>query len=280
MDPSRFDDLLRRALDEDLGAAGDLTTEACVSNTAISRASVVARAGGVIAGVSLAERLFWMVDPTTSFTRCVEDGADVAAGALLAQVAGRSRALLVAERTALNLMGRLSGIATATASLVREVDGTGALITDTRKTTPTLRALEKYAVRVGGGRNHRFGLHDAVLIKDNHIVAAGGLRAAVEATRAKVGHVVKVEVEVESLDQLDLLLSLDARVDIVLLDNMSLAELREAVRRVNDRMITEASGGITPATVRAVADTGVDVISSGWITQSAPALDVALDFEV
>jgi nicotinate-nucleotide pyrophosphorylase (carboxylating) len=279
VNPARFDDLLRRALDEDLGAAGDLTSEACIAEGARSAASIVAREPGVVAGLPLAQRTFSIVDAATSFTAQVAEGSAVGAGTVLARLAGPSRGLLTAERTALNLVGRLSGIATATADLVRQVEGTGARITDTRKTTPTLRALERYAVRMGGGSNHRFGLHDAVLIKDNHIVAAGGLRPAVEAARARIGHTVKVEVEVDTLEQLDVLLSLDAPADVVLLDNMDLADLAEAVRRVNGRMITEASGGITPATVRAVAETGVDVISVGWITHSARALDVALDLD-
>jgi nicotinate-nucleotide pyrophosphorylase (carboxylating) len=278
MDLTRFDDVVRRALAEDLGDAGDLTTEACVPAEVRSRASIVARRPGTVAGLSLAESTFRIVDPATSFAAHVDDGTAVEAGTVLATVDGRSRALLTAERTALNLLGWLSGIATATAALVRQVEGTRARITDTRKTTPTLRALEKYAVRTGGGTNHRFGLHDAVLIKDNHLLAAGGLAAAVGAARRTVGHTVKVEVEVDTLGQLDELLDLDPGADIVLLDNMDPPQLCEAVRRVNGRMITEASGGITAATVRAVAESGVDVISVGWITQSAPALDVGLDF--
>jgi nicotinate-nucleotide pyrophosphorylase (carboxylating) len=207
------------------------------------------------------------------------DGADVEAGTVLAELNGPARALLSAERTALNLLGHLSGIATATRDLVRVVAAAGhARVVCTRKTTPGLRALEKYAVRVGGASNHRFGLHDAVLVKDNHRVIAGGVGAAVAAARAALGHLVTLEVEVDSLEQLEA--ALEAGVDAVLLDNMSKLDLKRAVARVGGRVTTEASGGITLETVRDVAATGVDVISVGWITHSAPALDVGLDFAV
>ena len=268
--------LVRRALDEDLAETGDLTTEACIRADSVSRADIVARVTGVIAGSQVARHVFAVVDPDVTVEALVEDGTEVEAGTVVMTVDGSSRSILTAERTALNLMGRMSGVATASHHLVRAIAGTGAVITDTRKTMPGLRALDKYSVRMGGGRNHRFGLYDAVMIKDNHIVAAGGITGAVEAVRSRVGHTVKIEVEVDALDQLDELLVVGA--DIVLLDNMDPATLRKAVERVDGRMICEASGGITPETVRAVAESGVDVISAGSITHSAPQLDVALDF--
>lgn len=275
MDPRRFDGVLRRALDEDLGGAGDLTSESIFGEDDRTTGVVVARKPGTVAGVGLAARVFELVDRRCTVTLEVEDGVRVAAGTMLATIDGPTRAVLSAERTALNLLGRMSGIATATSELVDLVAGTGARIADTRKTTPTLRAFEKHAVRMGGGWNHRFGLYDAVMVKDNHVVAAGGIRPAVERVRARVGHTVTVEVEVDSLDQLDELLDVGA--DVVLLDNMDPETMREAVSRVDGRMVVEASGGITAETVRAVAGTGVDVISVGWITHSAPSLDVALD---
>jgi nicotinate-nucleotide pyrophosphorylase (carboxylating) len=269
------DDLLRRALAEDLGTAGDLTAEATLGPELTCRAEVVARRAGTVAGLEFALRTFPLVDPAIATRALVADGAAVEAGTVLAEVTGPARGVLTAERTALNLLGHLSGIATATAELVAAVEGTGARIADTRKTTPGLRALEKYAVRMGGGVNHRFGLHDAVLVKDNHLAAAGGIRPALAAVRDRVGHLVKIEVEVTSLDQLAELLEVGA--DVVLLDNMDPATMRRAVEMVDGRMTTEASGGITLESVRAVAETGVDLISVGWITHSAPRLDVALD---
>lgn len=276
MDWERVDPLIRAALDEDLAGAGDLTSEGAIDAGAVSVADLVARESGTIAGLPLAVRVFAMVDGRISVSGHVSDGDPVDAGSILATVEGPSRGVLMAERTALNFLGRMSGIATATADLVRRVEGTGTRIADTRKTTPTLRALEKYAVRMGGGINHRFGLYDAVMIKDNHILAAGGIAAAVRRVRERVGHTVKIEVEVETLDQLSELLSVGA--DIVLLDNMGLDDLRAAVELVDGAMVTEASGGVTADTVRAIAETEVDVISVGWITHSAPTLDVALDF--
>lgn len=274
--PSIYADLIRRALDEDLAEAGDLTSEACIPAESVSRADVVARAPGVIAGGEVARQVFLAVDPALAVETRLEDGAEVAAATVVMVVEGSSRSILTAERTALNLMGRMSGVATATRRLVAAIEGTGAVVADTRKTMPGLRALDKYSVRMGGGVNHRFGLHDAVMIKDNHIVAAGGLRPAVEAARRHVGHMVKIEVEVTSLDQLQELLEIGA--DVVLLDNMDPATLRQAVAMVGGRMVCEASGGVTAETVRAVAESGVDVISAGSITHSAPQLDIALDF--
>jgi nicotinate-nucleotide pyrophosphorylase (carboxylating) len=276
IDASRFDGLILNAFDEDLGEAGDLTTESVIPVDAHSDAVIVARAQGVIAGLPIAQRVFEIIDPDVECQLEIEDGSGVQAGTVLARLSGPSRAILVGERTALNILGRASGVATAAHELVQAVAGTGTHIADTRKTTPGLRALEKYAVRMGGGWNHRFGLHDAVMIKDNHIVAAGGITPAVEAARARVGHTVKIEVEVTSLEELEELISVGA--DIVLLDNMTNEQMAEAVRRVAGRMVTEASGGVTLDTVSEVARTGVDVISVGWITHSSPNLDVALDF--
>jgi len=228
-----------------------------------------------VAGLPIAATAFSLVDARVRMDVRAADGERVGAGATLAELEGPARAILTAERTALNFLGRLCGIATATRALVDAVAGTNARIVCTRKTTPGLRVLEKYAVRCGGGGNHRFGLDDAVLVKDNHIAIAGSIRAAVEAVRARVGHMVKIEVEVETLDQLRELLALP--VDAVLLDNMSPTQLKEAVAEVNGRLLTEASGGIDLSTVRAVAESGVDLISVGWLTHSAPALDVALE---
>jgi nicotinate-nucleotide pyrophosphorylase (carboxylating) len=271
------EDLVRAALREDLGDAGDITSAATVSPTAEARAAVVARKAGVLAGVTFAERAFRMVDARISFRPERTDGDPVGAGTVIARIEGNARSVLMAERVALNYLCRLSGIATATATLVERVKHTRARIADTRKTTPGLRAAEKYAVRCGGGMNHRFGLYDAILIKDNHIAVAGGIIAAIEQARAASGHTVKIEVEVDSLDQLSE--AMVAGPDIVLLDNMSLPDVREAVKLVGGRAITEASGNVTADTVAAIAETGVDVISSGWITHSAPSLDIGLDIE-
>ena len=273
--PLLYEPLVRRALEEDLGRAGDLTSDAVLPPDLTARADVVARVPGRIAGLSVALSAFRLLDATIDVEARAVDGDDVAAGAVLATVHGPARILLAAERTALNLLGRLCGIATATRDLQTLVAPYGAHVVCTRKTTPGIRALEKYAVRCGGGHNHRFGLDDAVLIKDNHIALAGGLRTAVERARRAVGHLVKIEVEVDTLDQLRE--ALDLEVDIVLLDNMSLETLREAVALAKGRAITEASGGITPKTAAAIAATGVDLLSVGWLTHSAPALDVALD---
>jgi nicotinate-nucleotide pyrophosphorylase (carboxylating) len=268
-------DAVRRALEEDLGRAGDITSAATIPADATAEAGIVARRPGVIAGMELAVEAFASVDPAIGFSVLMADGDTASAGSVLARIHGPARGILTAERTALNFLGHLSGIASATAAFVEAVKGTGARITCTRKTTPGLRALEKYAVRCGGGSNHRFGLDDAVLIKDNHIAIAGGIAAAIEQARRSVGHLVKIEVEVDTLEQLAEALS--ASPDAVLLDNMSEDQLREAVRLVGDRATTEASGGVTIGNVRAIAETGVDAISSGWITHSAPSLDVALD---
>jgi nicotinate-nucleotide pyrophosphorylase (carboxylating) len=269
-------EVVGRALSEDLGAQGDITSDACIPQTSESKAMLVARAPGVIAGMDVVAYVFEALDPSVSLERLVSDGERVHAGSSIARIAGHSRTILTGERTALNLLGRMSGVATATAELVAAVSGTGAKISDTRKTMPGLRALDKYAVRVGGGMNHRFGLYDAALIKDNHLVAAGSIPAAVAVVRAKVNPGVMIEVEVESLEQLAEVLETDA--DRVLLDNMGPEMLTRAVEMVAGRMTTEASGGVTLENVRQLAETGVDIISVGWITHSAPQLDVALDF--
>lgn len=267
---------VENALREDLGDAGDITTLACVPHDAITKASIVARNAGVISGLSLAWEAFQITGASfLDFKK--HDVSAVAAGDVIAEIEGPAHSILTAERVALNFLGHLSGIATATAALVDAVKGTDAKIVCTRKTTPGLRALEKYAVRCGGGYNHRFGLYDAVMIKDNHIAAVGGIQKAIEACRKSVGHMVKIEVEIDGLDQLDAALSGDA--DIIMLDNMSTNDMRKAVEITNGHAVLEASGNVTVETVRAIAETGVDVISSGWITHSAPTLDLGLDFK-
>ena len=273
-----WEPIVRAALLEDLGRAGDVTTDAIVPADGVATAHLVARADGVIAGLEPSLAAFTLYDASVRVEARVADGTCVRSGDRIATIEGPARALLTAERTCLNLLGHLSGIATATRAVVAAAAPHGAAIVDTRKTTPGLRALEKAAVRAGGGANHRFGLDDAVLIKDNHVAVAGGITAAVRAARAHVGHLVKVEVEVDSLDQLDEVLGLP--VDVVLLDNFNVEGLREAVRRVrvsSRPVLTEASGGIRPEDVAAVAEAGVDLISMGWLTHSAPNLDVALD---
>lgn len=267
--------LVRAALLEDLGRAGDLTTDAIVPPDAAATTVLAARQPGVIAGLAVAALAFELIDPRTEVTMIHSDGSGVSAGDVIASVRGPARALLTAERTALNLLCHLSGIATQTAAVVNAVRDYKAKIVCTRKTTPGLRALEKYAVRAGGGGNHRFGLDDAVLIKDNHIAIAGDIRTAIERARVSVGHMVKIEAEVDTLEQLDIALA--GGVDAVLLDNMSIEQLTLAVSTVGGRAITEASGRVTAQTARAIAATGVDLISVGWITHSAPILDIGLD---
>jgi nicotinate-nucleotide pyrophosphorylase (carboxylating) len=271
-----FVEIVGRALSEDLGSLGDITSDACVPQSAQSSGVFVSRGAGVIAGIDVAAYVFEALDPSVVFSPLVGDGERVEPGDHIARVSGHSRTILSGERTALNLLGRMSGVATATADLVEAVSGTGARISDTRKTMPGLRAIDKYAVRVGGGMNHRFGLFDAVLIKDNHLAAVGSIADAVVAARAAVSPGVMVEVEVESLDLLVEVLETDA--DRVLLDNMGPELLRQAVEMVGGRLTTEASGGVTLENVRLIAETGVDIISVGWLTHSAPQLDIALDF--
>jgi nicotinate-nucleotide pyrophosphorylase (carboxylating) len=269
--------IVRAALVEDLGRAGDITTNAIIDSGQRAKGRIVAREAGRIAGIGAARLAFKLIDDGVRFDVAAPNGADVAPGDVIATVEGPARALLTAERVALNLLGQLSGVATATAKLVKLCEGTKARVTCTRKTTPGLRAMEKHAVRCGGGVNHRFGLDDAILIKDNHIAAAGSITAAVTRARAHSGHMVKIEVEVETLAELEEALALKA--DTILLDNMTPERLREAVKVAAGRATLEASGNVNEKTIAAIAATGVDYISSGAITHSAKCLDVALDLE-
>lgn len=271
-------DAVRTALKEDLGRAGDITTMATIPAGARAKVVIAARRPGTLAGLPLAEAAFAEIDPIIKFAAAKNDGDRLKSGSIVARAEGPARSILSAERVALNFLSHLSGIATETARLVDLVAHTEARICCTRKTTPGLRAFEKYAVRCGGGSNHRFGLDDAILIKDNHIAVAGGVGDAIKRARAFAGHLVKIEVEIDTLEQLAE--ALRARPDAVLLDNMKPATLTKAVKLVGGRMPTEASGGITPDTVAAIAETGVDYISSGWITHSAPSLDLGLDIAI
>ncbi|MDK1017785.1 MAG: carboxylating nicotinate-nucleotide diphosphorylase [Actinomycetota bacterium] len=273
--PSSTPDVVARAYAEDLANIGDLTTLATIPEGHRSRAEFVARSSGCMAGIPLIELCLEYIDPEIVCRPMAQDGELVQAGTVILEASGATRSLLSAERVALNFLGRLSGIATATRAFVDIVAGTGAAISDTRKTTPGLRALEKYSVAVGGGVNHRMGLYDAVLIKDNHLAATESIADAVSKARMLVGPDIVVEVEVDTFDQLAQVLATDA--DIVLLDNMSPEDLRTAVGIVGAALQTEASGGITLHNVREVAEAGVDVISVGWLTHSAPALDVAME---
>jgi nicotinate-nucleotide pyrophosphorylase (carboxylating) len=268
--------IVRHALEEDLGRAGDITSDLVLPAGQRATAKLVARKSGTIAGLNTAEAAFHILDGSVKVMLELRDGCRAETGQTLLSVQGSARSILASERVALNFVGRLSGVATATRALVDAVQGTKARIVCTRKTTPGLRILEKYAVRCGGGVNHRYGLDDAVLIKDNHIVAAGSLANAVERVFSGLGHMVKVEVEVDTVEDLEEALRLG--VDTVLLDNMGIDELKRAVKLTAGRAALEASGNVTLQTVRAIADTGVDFISSGAITHSAPNLDVALDF--
>ncbi len=267
--------VVRAALAEDLGARGDVTSQATIDADARFAAVFAARHEGRIAGLDCARFAIRELDPDATFEIVTPDGADAAAGAVLAKVEGNARALISAERVALNLLGRMSGIATLTRAYVRAVEGTKARITDTRKTTPNLRALEKYAVACGGGINHRMGLFDAVLIKDNHVAACGSVGEAVRRARALVGKTMTVEIEIDGLHQLAEALA--ERPDVIMLDNFSLADMRTAVAEVAGRAVLEASGGVTLETVRPIAETGINVISVGALTHSAPVLDVGLD---
>ncbi|MBP7817973.1 MAG: carboxylating nicotinate-nucleotide diphosphorylase [Phenylobacterium sp.] len=266
---------VRAALAEDLGRAGDITAQACIDADAVMSVVFATRQSGVVAGLACARLAILALDPKASFGAVVEDGARVEAGAVLARVTGNARAILSAERTALNLMGRLSGVATLTRAYVDQTQGTAARIVDTRKTTPGLRHLEKYAVRCGGGVNHRFGLDDAILIKDNHVAACGGVANALKRARAFAGHLTKVELEVDSLEQLTQALPHGA--DVIMLDNFSPEDLKKAVALAGDKVVLEASGGVNLQTVRAIAQSGVQVISVGALTHSAPVLDIGLD---
>jgi nicotinate-nucleotide pyrophosphorylase (carboxylating) len=274
--PIMYEPLVRTALLEDLGRAGDITADAIVAADQQASLALRVRQPGIVAGLDVARCAFQLASPDIRLRTERPDGSIVAPGEIIATIEGPARGLLTGERTALNFLCHLSGIATATASLVAAAQGTKAQVVCTRKTTPGLRALEKYAVRAGGGSNHRFGLDDAILIKDNHIALAGDIRTAIERAKAHAGHLVKIEVEVDTLSQLDQVLALG--VDAVLLDNMTVEDLRQAVAMTGGHAITEASGRITAATAKAIAATGVDLISAGWITHSSAALDIGLDY--
>ena len=268
--------IVRRSLEEDLGSGGDVTSRAVIPPDATARAHIVAREGGILAGVQPASLTFTLVDRTLELRFEVAEGAPVEAGEVVATVEGRTRSILSAERTALNFLSHLSGVATATETLVAAVAGTDARICCTRKTTPGLRVLEKQAVRAGGGVNHRYGLGDAILIKDNHVVASGGVAAAIGAAQRQSGPATAIEIEVDTLDQLNE--ALEAGATALLLDNMAPPDLCRAVELAGGRAVLEASGRVRAETVLAIAETGVDYISSGWITHSAPVLDFGLDF--
>ncbi|AFM40860.1 nicotinate-nucleotide pyrophosphorylase (carboxylating) [Desulfosporosinus acidiphilus SJ4] len=274
MNPLYFHNIVNEALKEDLGFQ-DLTTEAIISENHCSVAEITAKEAGIIAGMDVANYAFKLLDDTVSFQAKIVDGEKVSSGQVVAVIEGRTRTLLGGERVALNFMQRLSGIATGTKKAVESIKDFPCRLVDTRKTTPGLRGLEKYAVRMGGGYNHRFGLFDAILIKDNHIAAAGGITEAVSLVREKIGHMVKVEVETETLAQVEEALSVP--IDIIMLDNMSLNQMREAVRLINKKVLAEASGGINLENVVQVAETGVDLVSLGWLTHSVRALDLSLN---
>ena len=278
LSPLAIDEAVQRALQEDLGRAGDITSMATIPEATHAHAIMVARQAGVIAGLPLAVATFQKLSPDVSIQPHFRDGGAVAAGVQVLTISGPARAVLAGERTALNFVGRLSGIATLTAAYVRHTAGTRLRICCTRKTTPGLRALEKYAVRCGGGFNHRFGLDDAVLIKDNHIAVAGGVAAVLRRARAQVGHLVRIEIEVDTMAQLREVLD-SGLADVVLLDNMTIAELTEAVKLASGRVVLEASGGVTLDSISAIASTGVDYASCGALTHSAPNFDIALDID-
>jgi len=266
-------ELIARALREDLGP-GDATSEATIRPESASAAVMLAKQDLVLAGLDIARAVFHYLDPDIQFTAFVKDGDRVNAGTELAKLTGNTRALLAGERVALNLLQHLSGIATLTAQYVEKVKGLETEVLDTRKTLPGLRRLEKYAVRIGGGRNHRFGLYDGVLIKDNHIKASGGIAKAIQNARKNAHHLLKFEVETKNLEEVRE--ALDSRADIIMLDNMPVAMMREAVKLIAGRVLVEASGNVTLDTVRAIAETGVDLISSGSLTHSAPAADISM----
>jgi nicotinate-nucleotide pyrophosphorylase (carboxylating) len=278
LSPLAIDEAVQRALDEDLGRAGDITSNATIPEITKAHAILIARQAGVIAGLPLAVATFQKLSADIDIQPHCRDGATVAAGMHVLTISGPARAVLAGERTALNFVGRLSGIATLTSDYVRHTAGTKLRICCTRKTTPGLRALEKYAVRCGGGFNHRFGLDDAILIKDNHIAVAGGIKPVLQRARAHIGHLVKVEIEVDTLAQLREVLD-TGLADVVLLDNMDIATLTEAVKLARGRVVLEASGGVTQASIAKIATTGVDYVSSGALTHSAPNFDVALDID-
>ncbi len=275
MNPFVLDPILRRVLEEDIGT-GDVTTLATIPPGTQASAELVAKEDFVLSGIDVAKRVFHLLSAETAFEKLIEDGQSVKRGDVLAWIKGDAAVLLQGERVALNLLQRMCGVATLTAEFVKEIDGTGAIIVDTRKTTPGLRVLEKYSVRMGGGGNHRMALYDAVLIKENHVAAAGGISSAVSRARQNVPHTQKVEVEVRN--QVEVAEALDAGADILLLDNMSTEELRAAVEMIDGRAITEASGGVNLETVRDIAETGVRLISVGALTHSYRAVDISMLF--
>ncbi len=270
-----LDDFLRNALAEDLGT-GDITTQSCISESAVSKGAFKAKEAGVLCGVLILKRVFELLDPAVKVDVLKNDGEAVEKGDIIAEIHGPSRSILSGERVALNILQRLSGIATRTHEAARQVKGTKALVTDTRKTTPGLRVLEKYAVKVGGGSNHRFNLSDGVLIKDNHIRAAGGIINAVAAVRKNAPHTLKIEVETESMRDIED--ALEAKADIIMLDNMSISEMAKAVEFIAGRALVEASGNMGDRNLREVAETGVDLISVGALTHTVRALDISLKF--
>jgi nicotinate-nucleotide pyrophosphorylase (carboxylating) len=279
LSPLLYDNAVRAALEEDLGRAGDITTLACIPPGRKAVAVLAPRKPGVICGLAVAETAFRIVDPNVTFEYLAADGDYINTPRTpVARISGDARAILTAERTALNFISHMSGVASATAKLVALTKHTKAKVICTRKTTPNLRALEKYAVRCGGGMNHRFGLDDAVLIKDNHIAVCGGIAQALQAAKAYVGHMVKIEIEVDNLEQLKEVIAEGA--DVVLFDNMSPEEMRQGVEMIGGRMKTEASGGISAESAKAVAESGVDMLSSGALTHSSPILDIGLDIEI
>lgn len=271
-----LDEFILSALREDIGT-GDITTECCVPETEQSRAVFRCKEAGVVCGLSVAERVFFLLDPSVTFTAKVQEGAEVQVGDIVATISGPSRSILSGERLALNLLQHMSGVSTRTAEMVKKVQGTNAVIVDTRKTTPGMRVLEKYAVRMGGGTNHRFNLADGVLIKDNHIVAAGGITSAVNNARKIVPHTLKIEVETTNFEEIREALSAGA--DIIMLDNMSCEDMKKAVELINGRAKVEASGNMGVRDVSEVAATGVDLISIGALTHSVTALDISLQFQ-
>jgi nicotinate-nucleotide pyrophosphorylase (carboxylating) len=279
LSPLEIEAAVTRALDEDLGRAGDITSTATIPEDRAGRAVVVARQAGVIAGLPLVVMAFRRLDPEIAITPHARDGEATSRGVKLMTISGNARALLGAERVALNFIGHLSGIATATAAFFARISHTKARIICTRKTTPGLRALEKYAVRCGGGYNHRFGLDDAILIKDNHIAVAGGIKPVLERAKGAAGHLVKIEIEVDSLNQFKEVLDVGLA-DVVLIDNFDLEAMRKAVAMAAGRVVIEASGGITLESAAAIAETGVDYLSSGALTHSVQNLDIGLDIEM
>ena len=276
LDVLHITDTIMTALREDM-PLGDITTDNIISEESVTRATFLAKQDAVIAGLIVAQQVFYLLDKEVEFTAFIKDGDAVKKGDIIAEVKGSTRALLKGERTALNFMQRLSAIATMTNKYVRLVEGTGVKVTDTRKTTPGLRLLEKYAVGCGGGSNHRFSLSDGVLIKDNHIAAAGGIKNAVEAVKKSIPHTVKIEVETESLEEVQE--ALDCGVDIIMLDNMTNEQMAEAVKLINKRALAEASGNVSEETISGIAKTGVDIISVGKLTHSANSVDISMNIE-